>query len=352
MPRGDRMRYCVYLAFALALAFPGYAQTSRNLDQPDNDRAPSQSGTAGDNRSNKDENRPSDGAGEEFFNAFPSDPENTYPYTDPQSYHEARRAYQDLNAQRDMAYWAKGMFWATFASVVVTTFGVILVYYTLKETKRLRVEAEKTTRAALDAARFSDEGAKATLKAAEAALEANRQGREAFIAEQRPWLKIADILPRSVLTWLADGAHLEIGVLIENVGRTPARFAIVNVGVEPYCDNISQSEIYVNMVKFGRARTDTDGHVVYPGDPIEVRHSVTIEGSSMEIRERRPVLILCASYLNPIDGRVHQTGAVAQIEQKVTYREKPVRLGVGSEVRIEPENLQIIFLPAGSMVID
>ena len=65
---------------------------------------------------------------------------------------------RDLEAQEGMALWAKLMFWATVAAVVLTFAGIVLIRYTLKYTKiaaghteEMLNEARETTKAARDA---------------------------------------------------------------------------------------------------------------------------------------------------------------------------------------------------------
>lgn len=50
---------------------------------------------------------------------------------------ESDRAYQDLNAQREMADWAELMFWATVTTAVIAGIGVVFVAFTIAETRRL-----------------------------------------------------------------------------------------------------------------------------------------------------------------------------------------------------------------------
>ena len=64
---------------------------------------------------------------------------------------------RDLKAQEGMALWAKAMFWATVAAVIITFAGIVLIRYTLKYTKiaaghteEMLNEAQASTRAAED----------------------------------------------------------------------------------------------------------------------------------------------------------------------------------------------------------
>ncbi|WP_425419684.1 hypothetical protein [Oricola indica] len=106
---------------------------------------------------------------------------------------EHDRAEQNLNAQREMAYWAEGMLWATWASVIITAIGVVYVALTLKETQ--------------EAVRAADDAVKATF--------------DVGTAQIRAHLIVSDVVAEY-------GAHSEYGryisvtVSIRNVGQTPA----------------------------------------------------------------------------------------------------------------------------------
>jgi len=108
-------------------------------------------------------------------------------------------AQNDLKAQQDMSIWAFGMFVTSFATLLVTAFGVFFVWLTLKK-------ADETNRAAITAS--------------EAGIMANEIMRQ----EQRPWLKFtverregSTPLDPSFIFW------------IENRGESPARDVLLNV---------------------------------------------------------------------------------------------------------------------------
>lgn len=74
---------------------------------------------------------------------------------------ERQRAQNDLKAQKDMAFWAMLMFFATVASVIVTSVGLGLIWQTLIYTRDTLGEAKKTTKAAEDAVTEAREATKA-----------------------------------------------------------------------------------------------------------------------------------------------------------------------------------------------
>jgi hypothetical protein len=129
-------------------------------------------------------------------------------YTDPDRYRENERADRDLRAQEEMADWAFWVMILTGATVAVTCAGVILVGFTLLETKRLRGEAEKTTRAAMAAVTSSDRAADATVRAANSAADANDQARTFFVEQQRARLSVDAAV--SKVSWEGENAQFEI----------------------------------------------------------------------------------------------------------------------------------------------
>lgn len=95
---------------------------------------------------------------------------------------------RDLKAQEGMARWAKAMFWATLAAVIVTLVGIVLIKKTLGETRRAATAAEgmlgeaaKTTMAAHASVRVAQESAEHQLRAyvhpISASLEMEESGR-------------------------------------------------------------------------------------------------------------------------------------------------------------------------------
>lgn len=124
-----------------------------------------------------------------------------------EAYRAQQSAKEDLQVQKDMAYWAKWMFFATLAGVSATAVGVYLVALTLGATKGLLTEAEQATAAAKDAA--------------VAANEANTVMYAAHVAERRAWIKITSA--RMTLTSV-DGGALTLHTIIryKNIGNSPA----------------------------------------------------------------------------------------------------------------------------------
>jgi hypothetical protein len=135
---------------------------------------------------------------------------------------QEHREEADLHAQQDMALWAKRMFWATFAAVVLTFVGVVLIWRTLIHTRHAAEAAIGGTNAAIDAA-------KAAQTTAEAAIKANELNRSSFIEMYRARLDLMEMKAVSPLIWRKkdDGTigELTVRFVVHNTGRTEARGA-------------------------------------------------------------------------------------------------------------------------------
>ena len=123
---------------------------------------------------------------------------------------QEQRDIADLQAQKEMALWAKYMLWVTGAGAFLTGVGIILIWRTLHYTRIAAVqageaviEARKTTAAAIEATA--------------AAKDANGL----LLADQRPWL---DIDVDTVKLTINGNGNLQVNadISVKNIGRTPA----------------------------------------------------------------------------------------------------------------------------------
>ena len=103
---------------------------------------------------------------------------------------DARREQDDLNAQKEMARWAKPLFWAAFAQAVLSAVGIGLIFVTFLETRKAAKSAEDI----VEVTRTS----------------AERQLRAYLHAGQ---LQVVNMLPGKV-------PHVVFG--LKNAGQTPA----------------------------------------------------------------------------------------------------------------------------------
>ncbi len=113
-----------------------------------------------------------------------------------ETYYRDQATNEDLNAQKDMAYWAGALF---FSSTILTGMGIWLLWLTLMATRDTLKEARNTTFAAI--------------AAADSASEANMIMRE----ESRAWLSVKIIVHR-IYTY-PEKIRLEVGIEYENIGK-------------------------------------------------------------------------------------------------------------------------------------
>lgn len=133
-----------------------------------------------------------------------------------ESERKEKREVDDLEAQKDQAFWAKAMFWAafaalflTFAGLALTGIGVALLYYTLGHTR--------------DAAKAAQESVTLAQRAAKAAEDTNAIVATNAALELRAYLSV---LPAGINELVGDGSNRRrvMGhVDVRNVGNLPAR---------------------------------------------------------------------------------------------------------------------------------
>lgn len=125
------------------------------------------------------------------------------------------REKADLQAQEDMAFWAKAMTFATWASVAVTVMGLYLIWRTLHHTKiaaghteGMLVEAKAATKAANLAAESADRQANLSL--------------DSFRRLERPYLHVE-----------VKEVHMYRGIYDDDKGLHEAALDVTNHGKSP-----------------------------------------------------------------------------------------------------------------------
>jgi len=252
------------------------------------------------------------------------------PISDPNEAERIKREKDDLQAQQDMAWWAMLMFVATSVAVVVTGFGVWYVRSTLNETVKLRVEAQETTTAAFQAATASDKAASATLKAAEATFEANKQGREAFINQQRAWLTLdvekSDF--ESPFDWTDDEGRVDIDLVFRNFGATPA-FKAALVAPEFIIGSRNINKAREAIAKRMDELPLNAGYTVAPNELLHQKFHFSIDRENAESYIRQQIglgvdersadfslfIVGCMTYELAFDGERRNTPFVVVIER-------------------------------------
>jgi hypothetical protein len=125
---------------------------------------------------------------------------------------EEDRAKRDLAAQEGMAYWAKWMFWAALASIILTTAGIFLIWRTLIYTRRAAIAAAEAVVEAKDATKAAILGAKAAQDAVAVASDTAERQLRAYIT-----IESGGIVLRSS----ENGFVISATARLKNTGQTP-----------------------------------------------------------------------------------------------------------------------------------
>jgi hypothetical protein len=115
---------------------------------------------------------------------------------------QEQREIADLQAQKDMAFWAGRMFWATAATVGLTFVSLVLIGFTLRYTRSAALYAKTAAEAAVASVDEARKGTAAAAQAANAATEANQLQWQTLIVSERAWLKITHVRITSPMKWV------------------------------------------------------------------------------------------------------------------------------------------------------
>ena len=122
------------------------------------------------------------------------------------TYYNQQATNQDLQAQQDMAYWAKTIFFLGIAQLAFSGFGIYFIWRSLE-----------LNRAAVNIAR------------------------ETMIAQTRPWLKFKSVKLQKM--WIDDNqVNVQVEFAVHNAGHSPALEVLVNprLTIEFYRELYSQ----------------------------------------------------------------------------------------------------------------
>ena len=118
-------------------------------------------------------------------------------------------------------------------------------------------------------------------KAAEDAAETALLNTKAFIHSQRPWISIGISL-ESELLYDEQGAHITIGIAVQNVGQVPAMGVWINpaffVPASAKHDVREERKRLCGEI----AKTTEIGLVLFPGQPITQRFRITANASEID----------------------------------------------------------------------
>ena len=177
---------------------------------------------------------------------------------------------RDLEAQEGMALWAKAMFWATIAAVLLTFAGIVLIWRTLIHTRH-----------AAEAARnMVTEGAKTTIAAIEAtnaAVNANFIARETSERQLRAYVTI-----EAIQTHPGDDP-MSYRLEWKNTGQTPATDVLTYTNWESRIDALPDDFPYPKA-------SINDAAALGPGQHVHA-WPIFIPGETIE-RVRRGILRL------------------------------------------------------------
>lgn len=236
----------------------------------------------------------------------------------------------DLQAQQDMAVWAKGMFWATIGTIITTVMGLVLIWRTLHHTRRaadyaadMVAEAQNTTNAAIEGTR--------------AAIEANRLQNELFAADQRPWIEIEAVVPDGDLIWWLDDriCRINVGLVVKNCGKTVA--TDVNTKIKCGIGGFACLEELTALKRIGwPIDPHIDGAPIFPNQQKAFRHGINTEPGAIDAEAERffagfkqppedawhcdlhisITFYVYVSYRSLFSEKLHQTSAIYNIHRK------------------------------------
>ncbi|MFC3322321.1 hypothetical protein [Mesorhizobium cantuariense] len=197
-----------------------------------------------------------------------------------ETYDRQQATNQDLQAQKDMGFWALCTFLASCGSLIVTGIGIFYVRKSLL-----------------------------------ASHEAVETARQQLIADQRPWLLVVPTFVAPI-TFDQKGVKTEIALDISNIGKTPAQGVYVkavlvnSLGSGAILEEISRVLEMRNNHKFIEATQ-------LPGEEKIERRSFKIDRSQLKgvvpggglpvIPIMVPVLIVCIDYQIPFTHQLAQT---------------------------------------------
>jgi hypothetical protein len=219
----------------------------------------------------------------------------------------------DLIQQTRSADAAQSVVALTYEQSRIALAGLILGLLTLAAAGAAAFYAR---RAAIE----TERGADAAADAVKASTEGNRLNREAFIADQRPWLSV-EATAAGPIVWKGNAVEMKFLFVIENVGRTPALNVRIDVELRVELGSGRLDEEQRRLADEARARPAYMGHTVFPGRRLEI--SYILEAGAAELANASaamggsdlilPHILGCASYYSAFAEGSHQTGFIYEI---------------------------------------
>ena len=203
-----------------------------------------------------------------------------------ETYYTEQATNKDLQAQQNMAFWAKWMMYVSAATAAVTAAGVWYVARTLEETRR-----------------------------------ANEIMGKAYLTDQRPWLSV-NIRPKEPLRINDYSAGIEFNLSVKNIGKTPATLANIETKLVP-SPNAADGNTLFDAHCAHAKRIGPYNIKVMPGDNPRLEISLMTDPPIIRGGVQTGVngdyvtflIFACITYTSLIDDDLHQTGLVFRISR-------------------------------------
>jgi hypothetical protein len=158
-----------------------------------------------------------------------------------------------------------------------------------------------------------------TRKTTKAVIKNNRQTRELFIAEQRPWIQIVSV---ELADLRVEGGFVKFRpkVILESSGKSPAENVRQHWEILPDASTARAELQRIAAEEFSRKakENDTPGELLFPERKLQTEPKLSISKPDLGDRiEIAPVLIGCITYQTSLAGERFQTVYFSRIERTV-----------------------------------
>ena len=239
------------------------------------------------------------------------------------------RQEQDLRAQWDQVRWAQAAAIAGILGALAAAVGIIFIRGTLEATRKATEVAIRNSNIAQSQAA--------------AAIEANAVNRQAYISDQRPWIRL-EVEIGGPLTYELDEVFLGISCRMQNLGRSPA------IQASPHIELISLEPARfpphsLLQGAIDRAERSAFGVTIFPNDTKTMRIGARLNRKSFNRAKERGHLALVVSavvvYGSSLDKSVHRTAIQAHVrrEKQIISQSGSVTTKTYSEIPISDGNI-------------
>jgi len=198
---------------------------------------------------------------------------------------EEQREKDDLEAQQEMALWAKRMFVAAVASILLSVVGIILIWTTFKATR-----------------------------------DGNKIAKEAMIAQTRPWVRFG--MMEFLSTWQPTGElDYSVRCKLENCGQSPALNVQASGEIFFRENRVGASDALRERAAAARDKLHNIEFTIFPNDHGWAHFRLEYPNH----RPATPVFVyafLCTRYRIGGDEKIHQTSRLFKFETYVPQARK------------------------------